>query len=668
MSRLLSICCLLLLASMLIGTTNAQQDGNSSVKVKTSLDGVLSPIGRQVEDFRLLDFRGKEHTLASFDRYPVLVITFLGTECPLVKLYGPRLQEMAQEFEKQGVGFVGINANSQDSMTEIAAFARRHEIKFPMLKDLGNHVADQMGAVRTPEAFVLDSKRIIRYWGRVDDQYGVGYVRNAPEQHDLKNAIEELLAGKKVSNPVNTAVGCFIGRVRKPDPDAEVTYSNQIARVMQKHCVECHREGEIAPFELTEYSEVAGWADMIEEVVRQQRMPPWFASPEYGHFGNDRSMSAEEKQLVYDWVESGAPEGNPDNLPEPQTYVSGWQLPQEPDFVAPITKKPFKVVAEGTVEYQYFFVDPGFKEDKWVKSIELRPGNRAVVHHILMFSGTSKNIEQDIRQKFRGGTGGYDGAYVPGQRVQPFPEGAAKFFPAGSRLVFQVHYTPIGSEQLDQSHVGMVFADPAKVKYEVRTTSAVNPAIRIPAHDPNYRAEAGSPRLPPQAQLLSFLPHMHLRGKAFFYEAVLPGGERQTLLDVPQFDFNWQLAYRLQEPIKLPAKTRIHCVAHFDNSEANLANPDPTKNVRWGNQTWEEMLIGYFNYMIPVGSQIQKVQDPVIARVTALFDSLDNNLDGVITLDEAPKRFRFLFGPLDINGDGKLNFEEVKALSKFKGF
>jgi len=667
MSRFRGICNVLLFVSLMVGTASAQQ-AKSPIQAKKSLGGVLSPIGRQVEDFRLLDFRGKEHSLESFEQYSVLVVAFLGTECPLVKLYGPRLQEMAQELEKQGVGFVGINANSQDSITEMAAYARRHEIKFPMLKDLGNQVADQMGAVRTPEVFVLDEQRVIRYWGRIDDQYGVGYVRDEPKQHDLKNAIKEMLAGEKISLPIKTAVGCFIGRVREPDPNAEVTYSNQIARVLKKHCVECHREGEIAPFELTEYDEVAGWADMIEEVVREQRMPPWFASPEHGHFGNDRSMSDEEKQLIYDWVESGAPEGDSTDLPEPQTYVSGWQLPKEPDFVANISEEPVRVPAEGTVQYQYFYVDPDFKEDKWVKGVEIRPGNRAVVHHILMFSGTSKDIEQDIRRKFRGGTGGYDGAFVPGQRVQPYPEGAAKFYPAGSRLVFQVHYTPIGTEQLDQSRIGMVFADPAEVTHEVRTSSAVNPAIRIPAHEANYRAEAGSPRLPPGAQLLSFLPHMHLRGKAFFYEAVYPDGQRQTLLDVPQFDFNWQLAYRLLKPLALPEKTRIHCVAHFDNSEANLANPDPSKNVRWGNQTWEEMLIGYFNYMIPVGAEKQEKVDPKLARVIALFDSLDNNLDGKITRDEAPKRFRFLFGPLDINGDNELDFEEVKALNKLKGF
>ncbi len=651
MSKFRGSCRVFLLVSLMASTAGAQ--------------GVLSPIGRQVESFRLLDFRGKEHSLESFDRYPVLVVAFLGTECPLVKLYGPRLEAMAQELGPQGVGFVGINANRQDSITEIAAYARRHKIQFPMLKDLGNQVADQMGAVRTPEVFVLDEQRVIRYWGRIDDQYGVGYVREAPEQHDLKNAIEEMLAGKKINTPINTAVGCFIGRVREPDADAEVTYSNQIARLMKKHCVECHRDGEIAPFELTEYDEVAGWADMIEEVVRQQRMPPWFASPEHGHFANDRRMSEEEKQLVYDWVESGAPEGDPANLPEPATYVSGWQLPQEPDFVAPITKEPFKVAAQGTIAYQYFSIDPGFEEEKWVKAIEIQPGNRAVVHHILMFSGTSENIEQNIRHRYRGGATGFDGAFVPGQRFQPFPEGAAKRFPAGTKLVFQVHYTPIGTEQLDQSRVGMVFADPSEVQYEVRTSSAVNPAIQIPAFDSNYRAEAGSPRLPPEAQLLSLMPHMHLRGKSFFYETITPDGQRETLLDIPHYDFNWQLIYRFAEPLELPANSRIHCVAHYDNSEANLANPDPSKNVRWGAQTWQEMLIGYFNYMIPVDFEPQEEQDPALAQITALFDSLDNNLDGKISREEAPNRFRFMFGPLDLNGDGVLDFEEVKALQKF---
>jgi len=446
-----------------------------------------------------------------------------------------------------------------------------------------------------------------------------------------------------------------------------VTYSNQIARVLQKHCVECHRDGEIAPFELTEYDEVAGWADMIEEVVRQQRMPPWFASREHGHFKNERRMSDEEKQLIYSWVEAGAPEGNADELPEPRNWTTGWQLPREPDFVAPICEKPYVVQAEGAVEYQYFQIDPGFTEDKWVSAIEIQPGNRSVVHHVLMFSGEQGDVERVIQRKFRGGARGYDAIYIPGQRVQPYPEGTAQRIAAGSQLVFQVHYTPIGSEQQDQSRVGMTFVDKDSVQYEVQTTSAVNGSLRIPPHAANHRVEAGSRRLPDGARLLSFLPHMHLRGKSFFYEAVYSDGRRAALLDVPSYDFNWQMAYRLQQPLQVPTGTRIHCVAHFDNSEANLVNPDPTKKVRWGQQTWEEMMIGYFSFAEPVESAARRrAQDPALDQIDELFAQLDKNLDDLVTRDEVPKRFKFLFDQLDKNQDDVLNFEELKALKSLR--
>lgn len=624
-----------------------------------STGAAQSPLGRKLEAFQLHDARGKKYELADFRDSKLVVLAFLGTECPLAKRYGQRLGQLADEYEPRGVSFIGLNANVQDSVSEMAAFVRDHDIRFPLLKDLANQVADSVGAERTPTVYVLDDQRIIRYWGRVDDQYGVGYVRDEPQRHDLQAALDELLAGKTVSVPATPAVGCQIGRVKEPQPNAVVTYANQISRILQNRCVECHRDGEIAPFALDDYDEVVGWAEMIQEVVHEGRMPPWHASADSGPFENGRQLTVEEKGLIKAWVDAGAPEGHPQDLPEPRTWVDGWQLPRTPDFTAPLTDEPFQVPADGKVRYQYFQIDPGFKEDKWVSAVEIQPGNRAVVHHVLMFVGTA----DDSGERFRGGAAGYDGIFVPGQRVQPYPAGMARKIPAGARLVFQVHYTPIGSEQFDQSRVGMLFVDPTSVEYEVRTASAVNTDLQIPPHDGNYRVDASSSRLPEAARLLALNPHMHLRGKSIQYEAVLPGGERQPLLDVPRYDFNWQTAYRFITPLELPKDTRIHCVAHFDNSTNNPNNPDPTKNVRWGEQTWDEMMIGYFDYVVPVGaSRSTTAEDRMQRRAQELFDRLDKNVDGKVVIDEVPTKYQSLFKPLDRDHDDALTVEEVAGV------
>ena len=455
-------------------------------------------------------FAARSTRLADYRDSKLVVLAFLGTECPLAKRYGPRLAKLAENYEPQGVSFLGINANVQDSLTEIAAYARVHGIHFPILKDVANQLADVIGAERTPDVFVLDEQRMVRYWGRIDDQYGVGYVRDEPQRNDLQAALDELLAGKEVTTPVTEAVGCHIGRIKKPQQDSPVTYSNQIARILQNRCVECHREGEIAPFALTDYEEVVGWAEMIQEVVRDGRMPPWHASDECGPFENGRQLTQGREGSDLRLGPSGRSRGRSQRLAEPRTWVTGWQLPGTPDFVAPLTEKPYRVPAEGEVRYQYFQIDPGFKEDKWVSGVEIQPGNRAVVHHVLMFAGTA----DDAGDHFRGGANGYDGIFVPGQRVQPYPAGMARRIAAGSRLVFQVHYTPNGSEQFDQSRVGMTFVDPESVEYEVRTASAVNTDLRIPPQEANYRVEAASPRLPATARLVALNPHMHLRGKS----------------------------------------------------------------------------------------------------------------------------------------------------------
>ncbi len=615
-------------------------------------------IGRQIDNFTLRDFRGKTHSLEEFQE-DFLVVAFLGTECPLAKLYGPRLAELAGEFKDHSVGFVGINSNAQDSITEVAAYARRHGIAFPILKDVGNQVADQFGAVRTPEVFVLDRDRKVRYWGRIDDQYGIGYVRDAPRRRDLHIALTELVAGGDVTRPAEMSVGCHIGRVKQPQADSEVTYSNQIARILQKRCVECHRTGDIAPFDLTEYDEVVGWAEMIGEVVEEQRMPPWHASPEVGHFANDRRLTEDEKSLIYAWIEAGAPEGDPSDLPPPVEYVSGWQLTAEPDQVNYIQDEPFEVKAEGAIEYKYFRIDPGFQTDKWIKGVEVLPGNRAVVHHILVFTDSGEGSAQE----FGGGVRGFLAGYVPGVRGAMFPEGMAKRIPAGAKLVFQVHYTPVGSVQHDRSKIGFVFADPEEVTYEVKTMGVFQPHIRIPPNEDNHR-EVTKSRIKKPVRLLALSPHMHLRGKSFRYQVQLPGqADWTTVLDIPSYDFNWQTNYQLAEPLELPADTYIKCVAAYDNSEENLNNPDPNKSVRWGDQTWDEMLIGYLDVAQEVGrdkrGQPEEASEGGKWRAEEFLLQLDKDDDNRLSENELPPRLRRIFKLADADKDEVLNTDEV---------
>ncbi len=551
-------------------------------------------IGRKIDGFSLRDFRGKTHDLADLGDKQLVVVAFVGCECPLAKQYAPRLKKLSAEYGPRGVAFLGIDSNSQDTVTELAAYARIHEIEFPLLKDPGNTVADQFGAKRTPEVFVLDRDRTVCYQGRIDDQYVVGRQRSEPTRRDLAAALDELLEDKPVRVAKTEAAGCHIGRVPARREGGEVTYSNQIARLLQQRCVECHRAGEIAPFPLTDYAEVVGWAETMQEVVHQGRMPPWFANPEYGKFANDARLTGDEKRLLGDWIAAGCPEGDPAQLPPPRQFTVGWQIPQ-PDQVIYIREEPVTVQAEGTVAYQYYTVDPGFTEDKWIKAAECRPDNRGVVHHIVAFFVPPGEKVRDGLQRVMVG-------YAPGMPPVSFGEGAAMFVPAGARVIFQMHYTPNGSEQKDRSSMGLVFADPATVKQRVGGGAAANRFFQIPPGDGNYEVRSHH-RFDKDVRLLTLTPHMHLRGKSFRYEAEYPDGKREVLLDIPHYDFNWQLRYRLAEPKLLPQGTRLECTAHFDNSADNLANPDPTTAVRWGDQTWEEMMIGYFS-TLPVESDV----------------------------------------------------------------
>lgn len=634
-----------------------------------------TPVGRAIENFTLKDYRGKSHSLNDFQQSKVVVVAFLGTECPLAKLYGHRLGKMHRDYADKGVAFLGVNSNCNDSITEIAAYADKHKIDFPVLKDPGNEVADAFAAARTPEVFVLDEKRVVRYRGRIDDQYGIGYIRDRVGDAYLKDAVESLLAGKPVAKSSVKAEGCLIARVLEPNADSKATYSKHVAPILQNRCVDCHRSGEIAPFSLTSYKDVYGWAEMIREVIHDRRMPPWHADPKHGKFANDCSMTKDEIAVIDEWVKNGAPEGDPGDLPKPKTYTTGWQLPRKPDVVVAMRDKPYEVPAEGLfrrkgsarrgVPYKHFTVDPGFTEDKWIRAAEIIPGNRAVVHHVLVIVNPPGGRNRELGV----GGGEFLAGYVPGVRPEPYPEGMAKFVPAGSKLVFQMHYTPIGSKQTDLSKIGLIFADPKDVKQAVVTTRAINTRFKIPPNEANHRVEATTATLPFDVKLLALMPHMHLRGKSFSYEARYKDGKKEMLLDVPNYDFNWQTHYRLAEPKTLPAGTRVHCVAHFDNSKQNLNNPNADRRVTWGDQTWDEMMIGYFDILVPVeafnAARKAAEKDGGESRIDRLIRRFDDNGDKKLSKDEVPERLKRFFDRLDRNKDGVLTRLELEPITRF---
>jgi peroxiredoxin len=575
-------------------------------------------VGRPLADFTLKDTTGSAVRLYGFAGKKAAVLVFLGNDCPVGNLYLPRLVELNHAYKDRGVVFLGINANAHESAEDVAAHAKANGIDFPVLKDPENKVADLLLAERTCEVLVLDGRAVLKYRGAIDDQYGLGTRKDRPATSYLVKALDAVLEGREVETTATSVVGCPIDRVEPRDAKRElprirpaaaeiveaikerdgdktvdvgqVSYAGQVAAVLQAKCQACHRPGQAAPFSLLTYDQARRWAASIREVVDDRRMPPWHADPRYGHFENDRSLSARERATLLAWVDQGSPLGDLKAVPAPYAWPEGWSA-GTPDLVFTMPE-PYTVAAQGTLPYQYFRVPTGFTEDKWVRSIEPRPGDRTVVHHIIVYLDDKK-----------GGRPEHLGGYAPGDMPSVYPEGTAKRIRAGSDLVFQVHYTPMGKIRTDRSSVGFILAKEPVTRRAI-TRGIAQQRFRIPPGAEDHEVRS-SFKFGEDAHLLSFLPHMHLRGKDFQYKVTFPDGRSEILLSVPAYDFAWQTYYRLSEPMAMPKGTRIDCLAHFDNSANNPANPDPAKEVRWGEQTWEEMMIGYIDYVpdAPVNDQ-----------------------------------------------------------------
>jgi hypothetical protein len=375
-------------------------------------------------------------------------------------------------------------------------------------------------------------------------------------------------------------------------PASGVTYSRDVAPIIQDRCQACHRPGRSGPFAFMNYRQVSKRAKGIRQAVESRRMPPWGADPKHGKFANDPSLSESEKKTLFAWIDAGCPEGDPADLPPPRKFAEDWSIPG-PDLVVSMPE-PFTVPAEGVLEYQNVRVDPGFTEDRWVRAAEIMPGNPAVVHHCNVFlQPPGIDDPEDLREA------GKLGSYcltmtAPGTPPMILPDGMAKRIPAGWRIVFVLHYQAIGSVQKDQTRLGLTFADPKTVRQEVATKLMWEKDLRIPPREANY-AVSQTWQVGRDVLLLSLFPHAHLRGKSFRYELIRPDGSEEILLDVPRYDFNWQHRYVLAEPLRLGKGSRLRVTAVYDNSAGNPSNPDPDKEVRTGTQSWEEMFNGYFD-------------------------------------------------------------------------
>lgn len=384
---------------------------------------------------------------------------------------------------------------------------------------------------------------------------------------------------------------------------AAPTFHKDIQPILQRSCQECHRPGEAGPMSLLTYDQVRPWAKAIKQTVALKKMPPWFAEPGIGKFHNERKLTDSEIATFASWADAGGPSGNVNEAPKAKQWIEGWNI-GTPDLVIDMPQA-VEVPAAGTVEYTYMIIPTGFTEDRWIERAEVRPGNRAVTHHVIAFlrsPGSKWFADHERGVPFipkKGGNGEGGGAaellvgYAPGLPAAILEPGQARLVKAGSDIILQLHYTANGKVATDLSKVGLVFAkEPPKQR--VMTINAMNTRFAIPPQAENHPVESQL-TLHAETQLVSMMPHMHLRGKDFEYRAVYPTGEKETLLRVPKYDFNWQLYYYVDGVKTLPKGTRIECTAHYDNSANNPANPDPKAEVKWGDQSWEEMMIGWFD-------------------------------------------------------------------------
>ncbi len=539
-----------------------------------------------VPNFRLLDTQGRAHELFYQSDATAVVLILAGADPGTLEADMPELLRLRDATATRGVRFWILAVSSPSQREQLRTASAMFGEGFTVLEDEDGVVTRLFGRGTAPEAVAFDPATYsILYRGRIADRFADGANGGAVEQSLLGAALTHHLAGESVvireTEPLGSPIDLPVL--------GQTTYSQDIAPLMQDRCVKCHTPDNIAPWAMTNYTVIRDFAPLMKDEVLTHRMPPWYADERPRHYSNDQMLTAAEIAMIVDWVDRGAPRGDgPDPLAEQAPPpLTDWPLGAPDRIVAVDTQQ---IPATGTIDYRYLVVANPYPTNVWLRAAVVRPGNRKVVHHSLVFSATSFS---DILQ-VQAGLGGYFAAYVPGLEQTGFPEGTGKLLKKGAFLVFQMHYTATGEPQTDKTELGFYLASTPPAR-QLNTGAAYTLNFTLPPGDSEVPASAEF-TLPQDAVLYEMSPHMHYRGKWFRFDAVFPDGSEQTLLNVPFYRFDWQTLYRLAEPLPLPKGTRIVATGAWDNSPKNPDNPDPGATVRFGEQSWDEMFIGYFNW------------------------------------------------------------------------
>jgi len=641
----------------------------SLVMAPVAVHAQAAPALERVTNFTLLDQHGKAVELYYHGQAKAIVLLTHRNDSPVVKESAAALSALTSAYADQDVKVFLINPIAEQDRASVLADSDRNGFDFQILIDDTQLLSESLQLGWSGEAIVIDTRRWNAvYRGPVADNL------NKPAEGKLAAALEALVSGaepvadRQVMPSTWSSEQFTLPGLAAQAQHGDISYSDTIAPMLMEKCASCHRPGGIGPWAMTDHRIIQGFSPMIKEVILTKRMPPWHADPEIGSFKHDMSLSTEEAQMLVHWIGAGAQRGTgPDPLNEVKPVESDWEL-GTPDLIVELPA--FEVPATGTLDYQFFEVANPLDRDVWVRAVEIAPGDRQVVHHAIATFGPSS----DSGRRVESGEALFQSqlmTFVPGNETYVYPENTGLKIPAGSSFYTQMHYTTYGRETVDQSRIALYFTD-QEPEHILQHHSILNLNLRIPAGEAEHR-EGAYYQFQRDAVIYSLFPHAHYRGRNLEFTLRYPDGREEMVLSVPNYDFNWQRYFQFEEPINVPAGTMVIHHATYDNSSANPSNPNPEVNVRFGEQTWEEMLYGGVSFRFAEPGDNDAQVDPADAMASVAMGFMDTDMDGLVSLDEMPAQARqslaMAFVMMDKDKKGGLNFAEFRELmSRTGGF